>query len=485
MIPVLQAGQLVDNRYKVLNVIGKGAMGAVYLVEDTLINGKKWALKELFATGDQKDIERFQREAQILANLDHSNLPKVDNYFDDRGNFYLVMDYIEGENLGQLLTKNPSGLPEKDAWKWLNTILEILEFLHSQNPIIIFRDIKPDNMILDPSGKLYLVDAGIAVRKQQGQAIVSTSGQTAQTSPLATPETAAPEQDKYCDEKSDIYNLGASMFWLLTGQAPRWKIPVQDINRLRPDLSPELCDIICKMTKYHPEERPQSIQEVLRLIPGSKLKTPISGLLPTEASDIETFYQPDIGNSDTIFITCFKPDYDRIIGYLNCNLSLQALPIINKCIKRLVGWKKFFHFPSPLKKICDVFEFLFLRNIYFVFSDDVVIEKTRTIEHLKILYNCKIRLLHSIGDFAQVENTIKDYIKNIPDADLLLLAEFYETQDEWTKAKSCYEKVIKKDPKRQIAYLKVGELSGKIKKMKLAQAQQMQTQAVSKQQIII
>ena len=216
----LGANSLIRDRYVVVRVIGRGGMGAVYLVTDTLDQNRVMALKEMSNTAivDARDramaVEQFRREAELLRRLRHPNLPIVSDEFalDDR--YYLVMEYVPGSTLQQMLDRGEGPFPEARVVAWANQLCDVLHYLHRQQPPIIFRDLKPGNIMIMADDRLKLIDFGIAR--------LFKPGQRQDTMLLGTQGYAAPEQygGGQSDARSDVYALGATLFSLLTGQDP-------------------------------------------------------------------------------------------------------------------------------------------------------------------------------------------------------------------------------------------------------------------------
>ncbi len=204
---MLAPNTLLQNRYQIIRLLGQGGMGAVYLAFDRRLN-QHVALKE--NTGG--DARQFQHEAQLLARLRHTNLPRVsDHFIEPNGAQYLVMDYIEGEDL-ETLRATRGALPEVQVRAWFDQILNAVAYLHSQG--IIHRDIKPDNIKITPGGQAVLVDFGIAKVFQAGQF-------TRTSQKFGSPGYASPEHYRGgTNQQSDIYSLGATMYAVLTGGAP-------------------------------------------------------------------------------------------------------------------------------------------------------------------------------------------------------------------------------------------------------------------------
>jgi eukaryotic-like serine/threonine-protein kinase len=217
----LSVGQILNNRYQVLRLLGTGGMGAVYCARDPVLD-RFVAVKQLLVdpiTG-QLNSERvqaqFRREAQILASLHHPNLPRVTDYFAEGDLHYLVMDYIEGQTLQELVQANSSGLEEFQVLEWADQLLSALEYIHAHH--LIHRDIKPANIRRTPDGRIFLVDFGLAKPYDPNDPRT-----TAMIHGVGTPEYSPPEQydlASHTDERSDLYSLGATLYHLLTGQAP-------------------------------------------------------------------------------------------------------------------------------------------------------------------------------------------------------------------------------------------------------------------------
>lgn len=217
----LPAGQILNNRYRIIRLLGTGGMGAVYFARDPVLE-RYVAIKQLQADPliNQPLAEQiraqFQREAQILASLHHPNLPRVTDYFAEDELLYLVMDYIEGQTLQEIVLANPGGLAEAQVLDWADQLLSALEYIHAHH--LIHRDIKPANIRRTSDGHIFLVDFGLVkpYDPDNPRTITMMHG-------LGTPEYSPPEQydtRSHTDERSDLYALGATLYHLLTGQAP-------------------------------------------------------------------------------------------------------------------------------------------------------------------------------------------------------------------------------------------------------------------------
>ncbi len=217
---LLVASQQLKGRYRILEKLGQGGFGAIYKVEDLLFNGAIKAVKEMGMRGlnpqeTQNAIVSFKNEAMLLANLAHSNLPQIHDHFEEHGRWYLVMDYIDGETLATRLEKVAEGkFSINEIIKIGLQLCTVLAYLHGHQPPIIFRDLKPDNVMITNNDHLYLIDFGIARFFKPGQARDTVN--------LGTPGYAAPEQygGMQTTIRSDIYSLGATLYHLISGIYP-------------------------------------------------------------------------------------------------------------------------------------------------------------------------------------------------------------------------------------------------------------------------
>lgn len=272
----LSAGTVLRSRYKIVEFISQGGMGAIYRAEDLRLAGRMCAVKELWtdvnaSLGDQEQVQaQFHREASVLARLDHPNLPKVSDYFAENNRDYLVMDFVSGEDLKQRMDearRNGRFLPEKQVLDWAEQILDALEYLHTQEPPVLHRDIKPANIKLTPSGTIKLVDFGlvkIMIPDEDRTVTVLQGRGTAQYTPL---EQYGGDTG-HTNVRSDIYSLGATLYHLLTNQAPadaksRYLQPESLVppSHLNPDISPRVEHAITHAVAMHPAERPASVAE--------------------------------------------------------------------------------------------------------------------------------------------------------------------------------------------------------------------------------
>lgn len=227
---MLNVNTILQNRYQIIRLLGAGGMGAVYLARHLALN-QNVALKECYST-DVAAATQFQTEATILARLSHPNLPRVTDFFvETNGMRYLVMDYIEGQDLDQLIQQR-GALVEQESLTWMHQIFNAAQYLHENR--VIHRDIKPQNIIITPQGKAMLVDFGIAKIIVTGRHTISGA------QGMVSPGYASPEHySGGTDERSDVYALGATLYFILTGQSPAdaprraagaHLVPAQQIN---------------------------------------------------------------------------------------------------------------------------------------------------------------------------------------------------------------------------------------------------------------
>lgn len=257
---MLQIGSIIDGKYKILNKIGQGGMSIVYLAMNERAN-KQWAIKEvrLDSVQDFGVIKQgLLAETDLLKKLKHPNLPSIVDVIDGEGSLLIVMDYIEGKSLGSIL-KGYGAQSQKDVIDWARQICGVLGYLHSRQPPVIYRDMKPDNIMLRQDGRIMLIDFGTAREFKDNVA--------ADTVCLGTRGYAAPEQyggRGQTDARTDIYCLGATMYHLLTGHDPgEPPYEMYPIRYWNPDLSSGLEEIVRKCTQYNPEDRYQSCGELM------------------------------------------------------------------------------------------------------------------------------------------------------------------------------------------------------------------------------
>lgn len=252
-------GSILDEKYEVLKKIGQGGMSKVYLAMDIRLN-KQWAIKEINQFGRDKELlkQSLIAEVNLMKRLDHPALPRIVDVLTIEGELYLVMDYIEGESLSRILRVH-GPQPQMLVVEWAKQLCEVLDYLHTRSPAIIYRDMKPSNIMLCPDGNLKLIDFGIAREYKEEEKLSDTVS-------LGTKGYAAPEQfgKKQSDPRTDIYCLGVTLHHLITGQDPCEELFERTpIRKFNPELSGGLEYIILKCTRSNPEERYQSAMELV------------------------------------------------------------------------------------------------------------------------------------------------------------------------------------------------------------------------------
>ncbi|MEJ7846800.1 MAG: protein kinase [Pyrinomonadaceae bacterium] len=267
----LTEGTMLNNRYEIVRKIGGGGMGAVYLASDNNLGGVLRAVKEMVQTHieeEQQDkaINDFKRESMILSTLDHVCIPTIYDYFYDEkeSRFYLVMKYISGGDLSSRLRSAPEGkIEEKGVTEWAIQIIDVLDYLHNQPTTIVYRDLKPSNIMIDGnSGRVMLIDFGIArsihQKEEKGVTAVGTMG-------YAPPELFSGN----VEPRSDIYSLGSTMFHLLTGADPQSNpLLIFDFQKnprprqINPQLSDQMERILMRSVEYNADARFDSAAEM-------------------------------------------------------------------------------------------------------------------------------------------------------------------------------------------------------------------------------
>jgi predicted Ser/Thr protein kinase len=248
----LAEGEILKDRYRITGVLGEGSYGVVYLADDITAGGARWAVKEVFEgalTDDERRdaLELFAQEAGILRGLNHPGVPKVVDSFSFRDRHYMVMEYIEGETV-EANMKRP--LSTGDVLAWGMRLCDILEYLHRQEPPIIFRDLKPSNIMVTPRGRVVLIDFGIArlfnpLKKKD-------------TYVLGTPGFCPPEQygTGQSDPRSDLYALCATMHFMLSREElEQFNFAIPPLSRFRPDVPVALDRVLQKGLVQDPHKR--------------------------------------------------------------------------------------------------------------------------------------------------------------------------------------------------------------------------------------
>ncbi|MDX9991406.1 MAG: serine/threonine-protein kinase [Anaerolineales bacterium] len=272
----LSSGTNLGNRYVIQEVIGVGGMGSVYRARDLHFPNvvKLVAVKEMINQAPdplvrQTIVQNFEREANILATLSHPSIPRIYDYFTLDNRSYLVLEFINGKDLEVVLSQSDAFLPEEQILSWGIELCDVLYFLHNHKPDpIIFRDMKPSNVMINQHNHIMLVDFGIAKAFQTGQkgTMIGTEG-------YSPPEQYRGE----ATSKADIYALGATLHHLLTRRDPRLEAPFsfgeRPIRKINPNVSMELETVIGTALQYNPEDRYNAISDFKEAMIGAGRKT--------------------------------------------------------------------------------------------------------------------------------------------------------------------------------------------------------------------
>ncbi|HPZ06536.1 MAG TPA: pectinesterase family protein [Candidatus Eremiobacteraeota bacterium] len=296
-----ETGSIIGSRYEIQKKIGSGGMAAIYKAYDIRLGNRIVAVKEMSVSDITKEKEKqsifeaFKREAEILAKLNHPNLPGVSDYFSDMNKQYLVMDFIDGMTLAELLEKTEGFLEEDRVINWGIQLCNVLNYLHSQTPPIIFRDLKPGNIMLDENDKIKLIDFGIARLFKKGK--------TSDTICMGTPGYAPPEQygKGQTDARSDIYSLGATLHHLLTlhdpGDIPFKFDPIREIN---PSVSKAMENIIIRAVEMDIDKRWPTVSEMGQVLSSLQIPQPLSLSLSTTSLNFLRVSPSGTGDYKTI-----------------------------------------------------------------------------------------------------------------------------------------------------------------------------------------
>lgn len=400
---MLEIGSIVDGKYKILNVVGKGGMSVVYLAMNERAN-KQWAIKEVRKDGVQNFEVVKQNlivETELLKKFNHPNLPSIIDVIDGDGTFLIVMDYIEGNPLSKAL-ETSGAQAQEDVIEWSKQLCDVLGYLHSRKPPIIYRDMKPSNVMLKPDGNVMLIDFGTAREFK--------SNSVADTTCLGTQGYAAPEQfggQGQTDARTDIYCLGATMYHLVTGHNPCTPpYEMYPIRQWNPSLSSGLEEIILKCTQRNPDDRYQSCAELLyaldhyqdldienKKVQSFKWKTFLASLIMTVvmlfgtigfsiARSLETAstYESYINHAKNAqsadeYIKAIETEPDRIEAYTGLlelyindkNLSKEEY---SKLVSVMDEYEDVIRNSNP-EVFADEFEYPLGKNLFFAYNNGV------------------------------------------------------------------------------------------------------------------
>jgi serine/threonine protein kinase len=280
---VLKPGEVLKDRYRINRFISQGGMGRIYQADDLRLEGRQCAVKEVRLDRSlpintlRQTREQFQREATVLARLDHPNLPKVSDFFSDIESDYLVMDFIPGKDLQTLMLEARSHnrfLIERQVLAWAGQLGDALEYLHGQDPPILHRDIKPSNLKLTPHGMVKLVDFGLVKIMAADEATITIV--QGRGTALYTPIEQYGGDTGHTDVRSDVYAFGATLYHLLTNQPPieareRFLHPgkLMQLRQVNPDISSRTERAVLWAMSLHPEDRPQDISSFRNTLLGN------------------------------------------------------------------------------------------------------------------------------------------------------------------------------------------------------------------------
>jgi len=305
---LLEPGAMLQSRYRIVGRLGMGGMGAVYEAIDLRLDHTV-ALKQIL-TSDETLWKQFEREARLMARLNHTALPRVSDYFTEGNRAFFVMQHVEGLDLAEMIAQQPGPFPQKSVVAWADQLLDALVYLHSHERQIVHRDIKPHNLRVTASGQIALLDFGLAKSQSAllSDVVTCTSvfGYTPRYAPLEQ------IQDLGTSPQSDIYALGATLYHLFTGVKPSDALtraaalvsakpnPLRPACEVNPAIGLELSDIIGRAMAQNPDERfasAQDFREALREIGRTD-----------ETSDRVTFEIGEFADSDfTVVVGDYEP----------------------------------------------------------------------------------------------------------------------------------------------------------------------------------
>lgn len=398
-----------DGRYSILKILGKGGMGQVILAHDNKMD-TDIVLKQLILpkenTGDADGLKkeylenRMREEAKLLYRLNYAGLPKVMDFFADNGNYFLTMQFIKGKNLAQILMEQADGRIELSRCvRWLDRLLDILDFIHGNVPPIIHRDIKPQNIMLDDSGILYLVDFGLAITVEMKREYTR----------VGTYDYASPEHyNGTFDLTSDIYSLGATFYHLITGLSPRERVHPGSFPPVRifvPDCPEKLQEIFDKMLSFSKESRYKSCLEIRKEMrkdpilagfltesillktmqtdaPGMEIKTVVperdteQDLQTDKIIKVKVLSDAAPGSSSPEVITGEKTAENRdtgITGFLHSKGALAGISILVIILAIIASLMKTGVLPNPFSR----------SELKTTYTVKVIVPKMETLESVK------------------------------------------------------------------------------------------------------
>lgn len=292
MLGKLQNETILRERYKLTGVVGQGGMGNVYRAEDLRLPGRLCAVKEVRPDANaspealRQEHNQFQREASLLAQLDHPNLPKVSDFFAEGERDYLVMDYVPGKNLKEMIDDSRIHDQKLDVhvvMGWAKQIMDAVEYLHNQDPPVLHRDIKPANIKLTPDGRIKLVDFGLA-KVMTGDSSSTVTVIQGRGTAYYTPLEQYGAESEHTDVRSDIYAFGATLFHLLADQSPpeakeRFLNPsvLRPLRSINGTVSQNISEGVHWALEMHPDNRPENVSELRQVLLGKERRRPPIG----------------------------------------------------------------------------------------------------------------------------------------------------------------------------------------------------------------
>jgi len=352
----LAIGTVLDRKFKIVQVLGEGGMGTVYKVEQSDRPGRFWAVKELLINQNMPEderkvaIERFNKEIDLLYDLKHPRIPSLGVSFQERGNYYFVMEFVPGKSLEKVLEDTNAPLAEEMVVKWMMQVCEALTYIHSRNPPIILRDLKPGNVMVTPDNNVQMIDFGIARRFDPNK---RTNTENLGTISYASPEhlgsITMPGQRRSAqnpgrlvqtDARSDIYSLGATMYHLLTNHEPE---PIQTPTpgsilsknpRLRTIMvaGRTICpveQVIIKAMQQEPAQRFQTAEAMhvalAQCLPAGTVVAPATVQIPAITSNSTVVVPAQPASSASANLVCPKCRYVNRPGAKFCKRDGQPL----------------------------------------------------------------------------------------------------------------------------------------------------------------
>jgi outer membrane protein assembly factor BamB len=320
----LQVGSILQNRYRITGVLGVGGMGSVYLARDMHFPTvtRNVAVKEMLNLASDPNlrditIRNFEREANILAELSHPAIPKIYDYFSNKDRAYLVMEYINGRDLEAIVNSVPDFLPFDMVRKWALEMCDVLNYLHTHQPEpIIFRDVKPSNIMIDAHGKVRLIDFGIAKAFQANQ----------KGTQIGTEGYSPPEQYRgEATPSGDVYAMGATLHHTLTRRDPRLEPPFSFMERVIAEINPNIpeafAQIVMKSLAYNPGERYPTAAAMKEAI--EALDQSAAGIHPgvrTQSISGESFEGAEFGDTGGV----------HPIWKFRCEDEIRSTPVVYK-----------------------------------------------------------------------------------------------------------------------------------------------------------